>query len=268
MYVLHLTKLMHYFIFKCQIFISFYLIQLIRLIRFPILTCCRIFDFFNFCCNIQHQQEIHQSKYNYLIRLDEGSEFRESQIPTAPYLCLKYQNKNTNALDMHLRWSTIWITTNDHCDRSWGDCTMAISSLSQVSNIRPASVFVFGNYWYGARWTIRIPADDQNTFRCWSCSIICYTEMDLVEKIVEVPLDQLVNIPISSREWIISQLFPFLWIIIQNFSLQSICRRQVSGHKWRVSVRPKPHYIIMRELWWWFRFEASSIKPRKNDVVN
>ena len=171
---------MHYFIIKYQIVtISFYLSKK-SVNQFPYTTLLSNFRYFNSCCNIQRQQEIHQSKYNYLIRLDHWPEFREIQIPTTPYLCLKYQNKNTTALDMHLRWSTIWRTTNDHRDRSWGDCTMTISSLSQVSNILPTSIFVFRNYWYGARWTIGITTDDQNTFRCWSCRIICYSEMDFI----------------------------------------------------------------------------------------
>ena len=180
---------MHYFIIKYQIVtISFYLSKK-SVNQFPYTTLLSNFRYFNSCCNIQRQQEIHQSKYNYLIRLDHWPEFREIQIPTTPYLCLKYQNKNTTALDMHLRWSNIWRTTNDHRDRSWGDCTMTISSLSQVSNILPTSIFVFRNYWYGARWTTGIAADDQNTFRCWSCRIICYSEMDLIKNNVEVRLD-------------------------------------------------------------------------------
>ena len=78
----------------------------------------------------------------------------------------------------------------------------------------------------------------------------------------------MMNLPISIREWVISQWFPFFWIIVQNFSLQSIYRREVSaagvsGYKWWVSIRSKRPDIIMRELWWWFRFEGSSIKTRK-----
>ena len=112
------------------------------------------FPYFNFCYNIQDQQEIGQSNNNLLKWLDLWSAFRESQIPTAPYLFLKYKNKNTNMLYMHLRCSAIiWETTKNHCDRSWSDCTMTISSLSHVSNIFPASVFVFGDCWYYARWS-------------------------------------------------------------------------------------------------------------------
>ena len=85
-----------------------------------------------------------------------------------------------DTLDMHLRWPTICVTTNNHCNRSWSDCTMAISSLSQVSNILPASVPVFGNNWYGVRGTTRIAADDQHAFIRWSCSIICYSEIGFI----------------------------------------------------------------------------------------
>ena len=76
---------------------------------------------------------------------------------------------------MHLRWA-IWRTTSNHCDRSWGDGTMSISSLSQVSNILPISVFVFGDGWYSTRWTTCIAANDQDTFICLSRGITWYSE--------------------------------------------------------------------------------------------
>jgi len=77
---------------------------------------------------------------------------------------------------MHLRCVIIWSTTSNHCDRSGGNCTMTISSLSQVSNILPISVFVFGDCWCSVRWTTCIAANDQDTFICWSRCIWYYSE--------------------------------------------------------------------------------------------
>ena len=156
---------------------------------------------------------------------------------------------------MYSRRSAIWSTTNNHCDRSRSDGTMARSSLSQVSNILPASVLVFSNCWYSVVWTIGIAADDQNTFIRWSCCIKWYPEMvfiiDVDVDVTWFNLHHLMNIPISIREWVISQLFPFFGIIIQHFSLQSICGRIMSRYKRWVSVRSKRQDIIMRKLWWW-----------------
>ena len=61
---------MHYFIIKYQIVtISFYLSEK-SVDQFPYTNLLSNFRHFNSFCNIQRQQEIHQSKYNYLIRLD------------------------------------------------------------------------------------------------------------------------------------------------------------------------------------------------------
>ena len=87
---------------------------------------------------------------------------------------------------MHLRWFTVWFTTNNHYDRSWGDCPMSRSSLSQVSNILPVSVFVFGDCWYPSRWftlckwTLCIAANDQDTFLCLSGGVSYYSENKII----------------------------------------------------------------------------------------
>ena len=75
--------------------------------------------------------------------------------------------------DRRLRWkSTIWIATNNHCDRSRGDCSMTRSRLGQVSDILPAPVFIFSDNWCIAWWTICIAANDQNTVTGWSRGIV------------------------------------------------------------------------------------------------
>ena len=94
--------------------------------------------------------------------------------------------------DINLRWPTIWSTTNNHCDRSWGDGTMIRSSLNQVSNIFPASVFVFGDCWCSGRWTTCIAADDQNTFAGWSSSIVHYPENEWILVFFRSKIDRII----------------------------------------------------------------------------
>jgi len=169
---------------------------------------------------------------------------------------------------MHLRWAINWCTTSNHCDRSWGDCTMPRSSLSQVSNILPISVFVFGDCWYSTRWTTCIAANDQDTFICWSRCICWYSENLFytlaISKIV-IELSTLkIYIPIAIWKWIIGQLYPFLCFHMKNFGLQSIIVRRLTGYKWWVLVRSKRIDIFMGEFWWWFCFEGFSIETKKS----
>ena len=86
----------------------------------------------------------------------------------------------SNVHSLWSSWSNYWDTTNNHCDRSWGDCAMSISGFSQVSYIFPDSVFIFGDCGWYVLWIIRIPADDQNTFTGWSSSIACYSKNEWI----------------------------------------------------------------------------------------
>ena len=167
---------------------------------------------------------------------------------------------------MHLR-AFVWITASNHCDKSWGNCTMTISSLSHVSNILPKSIFVYGDCWYDTRWTTCIAANDQDTFICLSRGIWWYSEnsfyMLAISKIV-IELSTLkIYIPIAIRKWVIGQLWPLLCFKIKNFGLQSISARLLTRNKWWVLVRSKRKDIGMGELWWWFFFEGFSIKTEK-----
>jgi len=137
-------------------------------------------SFSNFCCSSSHQQET--SRYpicNWLLLLDRWYRFRESRIPKVQYVHLKFHIRimlfYVQINNSQWSWSTIWSTTKNHGGRSWGDCSMGISSLSQVSNIFPISVCVFGNCWRVLRWAAGRAADYQNTFAGWSGSIFRYS---------------------------------------------------------------------------------------------
>ena len=63
---------------------------------------------------------------------------------------------------------------------------MTMSSLSQIANIFPAPVFVFGDgrcvFWVTSCGIIVvIAADDQNTVTSGGSSIICYSEIDFTQ---------------------------------------------------------------------------------------
>ena len=63
---------------------------------------------------------------------------------------------------------------------------MTMSSLSQIANIFPAPVFVFGDggcvFWVTSCGIIVvIAADDQNTVTSRGSSIICYSEIDFTK---------------------------------------------------------------------------------------
>ena len=171
--------------------------------------------------------------------------------------------------DLYLRWIIIWLTTSNHYHWSWDDCTMSTSSLSQVSDILPISILVFGNCWYASRWTICIAANDQDTFICLTRGILWYSEFTLYAcdfkfYILGLSIKQ-IYILITIRKWVIGQLYPFLCFQVQNFGLQSIIVESiiVTDNKWRVSVRSKCQDVIMWELGWCFRFEGFSIKSKK-----
>ena len=171
--------------------------------------------------------------------------------------------------DLYLRWIIIWLTTSNHYHWSWDDCTMSTSSLSQVSDILPISILVFGNCWYASRWTICIAANDQDTFICLTRGILWYSEFTLYAcdfKFCILGLSiKKIYILITIRKWVIGQLYPFLCFQVQNFGLQSIIVESiiVTDNKWRVSVRSKCQDVIMWELGWCFRFEGFSIKSKK-----
>ena len=136
----------------------------------------------NSCYSISHQQETNRCHMsNSMIMWDRWFGFRESRIPTVPFSYCKYYNDIVITLGyIHSLWSIIWLTANNHCDWSWGDCTMSMSTLSQVSNICPASVFVFGNFGCVPWWTMCIATDDQNAFTRWCSSIVWYSEIRLI----------------------------------------------------------------------------------------
>ena len=168
---------------------------------------------------------------------------------------------------MHLRWVIVWKTASNHCDGSWGNCTMSISSLNQVSNILPISIFVFGDCWYTSRWTIRIAANDQDTVISLGRGVIWYSEnlfytLAISKIIIELSTLK-IYIPIAIRKWVIGQLCPFLCFQIKNFGLQSISARIMTGNKWWVPVRSKCQHIVMWEFGWRFCFEGFSIKTKK-----
>jgi len=167
-------------------------------------------------------------------------------------------------------WRRLHHTTNNHCDRSWGDCSMAASGLQQVTNIFPVSVFVLGNCGCEGWWTINIAciaADDQNTITGWGSSIFCYPKNPLSMNIL-IPFYKIVQyLPITIGKWVVSSTFPNSRFIIQNFRAQSIFPdgsgyMMMSGYKWWVPVRSKRKDVLMRGIGWCFFFEVFSIKTR------
>ena len=121
-----------------------------------------------------------------MVMSDRWFGFRESLIPIAR---LSYWTKMLYNIiyimmiswisDLYLRWIIIWLTTSNHYHWSWDDCTMSTSSSSQVSNILPISILVFGYCWYASRWTICIAANDQDTFICLTRGVLWYSEFTL-----------------------------------------------------------------------------------------
>ena len=79
--------------------------------------------------------------------------------------------------NLHLQNSGTWytrcvlLTTKNHNIRPRLDCFMTVSSLSQITDITPTSVFVFSNYWKLTRGTLGDTTNDKNTIVCWDCSI-------------------------------------------------------------------------------------------------
>ena len=81
---------------------------------------------------------------------------------------------------MHSRWYLGWPmlayfhTTKDHYVRSGLHCTMMRPGSGQITNITPASVFIFGDYWSLEVVEIRSQvstANDQNRIICWDCIV-------------------------------------------------------------------------------------------------
>ena len=128
--------------------------------------------FSRFYYSIQHWPKTIQAYSNLQTRLDRWFGFQKNPIPIAPYSSLKQLILYRS--NIHLRWFTVWNSTNNHCCRSGCDRTMSMPSLGQVSNSFPIVVFVLGNRWCVA--CTCVPTNDINTVNCWRCSIVCYSE--------------------------------------------------------------------------------------------
>ena len=152
-----------------------------------------------------------------------------------------------------------------------------MSSLSQVTNIFPVSVFVFGDCWYASRWFTHIKgtlckaANDQDTFLCLSGGVFYYSEKkklyacDFKNCCWPRIITSKIYIQITIRKWVIGQYFPLICFHIENFGLQSIIimvGRILTGNKWWVPVRSERPDVKMFILGWRFCFERFSIKSR------
>ena len=88
-----------------------------------------------------------------------------------------YNKLNYFCILLHLRFIIDWNTPNDHCHWAKCDCTMGVSRLSKIPNIKPIIIFIFSNDWSPQTcWRIVcIATNNVYAFFRWCCSIIRYS---------------------------------------------------------------------------------------------
>ena len=105
------------------------------------------------------------------------------QIPNLRMYTENNEIKSWNCSTMHLL-SPLSIYARPHSTdnqyiRSWSHGLMLGCRSGQITDIGPASIFVFGDYWCESQ-PCYIAANDQDSVVCWDCRIVTKSQNEFI----------------------------------------------------------------------------------------